>query len=199
MAYQHPNYQSARKQLVSFLRTEGFQVHPNEVYCPSLVHCWVDVAALKGQDYWAFEYKSHNDSIRRGLEQCRSYSHAFNYVVLVADRHRPTRSPYFGNFKRNGFGVWSHAENVFNPLLQPQRRNVERRSRAVIERQFTRSVRNMQLKADRKISEWFPAVEESCEDCSGVSALPRSIVPLSNNFDSFGQTCYSSVRSIQAR
>jgi len=157
MARQHPNYRSARKQLVSFLRTEGFQVHPEEVYCPATDHCWVDVAALKGQDYWAFEYKSRNDSIKRGLEQCRSYSHAFNYVVLVADRHRATASPYFGNFKRNGFGVWSHAENNFNPLLQPQRRQVAGRSRAVIERQFTRLVHHTQAKANRKISDWFPA------------------------------------------
>ena len=159
MASQHSNYQSARKQLVSFLRTERFQVHPAEVYCPAIVHCWVDVAALKGEDYWAFEYKSRNDSIKRGLEQCRSYSNAFNYVVLVADRRRATASPYFGNFKRNGFGVWSHGEAGFNLLLQPQRRTVARKSRAVIERQFTRLVRQTQSKANRKISDWFPIIE----------------------------------------
>jgi Holliday junction resolvase len=158
MAYRHPSYQSARKQLISFLRTEGYQVHPDEVYCPAFAHCWVDVAALKGQDYWAFEYKSCNDSIRRGLEQCRSYSQAFNYVVLVADRHRATASPYFGNFKRNGFGVWSHCENRFNLLLQPQRRTVARRSRVVIERQFNRLVGRMQSKANRRISDWFPEI-----------------------------------------
>lgn len=159
MACQHRNYESARKQLVCFLRTEGFQVHPDEVYCPATEHCWVDVAALRGQDYWAFEYKSRNDSIRRGLEQCRSYSHAFNYVVLVADRRRATASPYFGNFKRDGFGVWSHCENGFNPLLQPQRRTVARESRIVVERQFTRLVRHMQSSGSRKISDWFPIVE----------------------------------------
>ncbi|HXX73260.1 MAG TPA: hypothetical protein VEI80_06145 [Candidatus Acidoferrales bacterium] len=150
----HPNYQSARRQLVCFLRTQGFRVHPDEVYCPSIEHCWVDVAALKGLDYWAFEYKSRNDSIKRGLEQCRSYSHSFNYVVLVADRHRATASPYFANFKRNGFGVWSHAENGFNPLLQPRRRTVARHSKHVIERQFIRL--RTQLMGDRKISDWFP-------------------------------------------
>ena len=156
MAWQHPNYRLARKQLVSFLRTEGFRVHPDEVYCPAGEHCWVDVAALKGQDYWAFEYKSRYDSIKRGLEQCRSYSHAFNYVVLVADRQRATASPYFGSFKRNGFGVWSHAQSRFNSLLQPERRPVAKRSRAVIERQFIRLVAHMQSSADRKISDWFP-------------------------------------------
>ena len=181
----HAGYRSARKQLVSFLRSEGFQVHPDEVFCPAAEHCWVDVAAFKGWDYWAFEYKSRNDSIRRGLEQCRSYSHAFNYVVLVADRHRASASPYFAHFKRNGFGVWSHAESVFNPLLNPQRRTVARESRVVIERQFTRLLRRMQGSADRKISDWFPTIQAGGATVRS-SALPRSIVPLSNNPGNFG-------------
>jgi hypothetical protein len=149
------NYQWARKQLVAFLRSEGFQVHPEEIYCPTEEHCWVDVAALKDRDFWAFEYKSRSDSIKRGLAQCRSYSKAFNYVVLVADRHRATASPYFGNFKRDGFGVWSHARLGFNTLLKPQRRTVARQSRAVIERQFKRLIPDMQACEDRKLSEWF--------------------------------------------
>ena len=155
MAHQHPNYKSARKQLVSFLRSEGFQVHPEEVYCPAPDHCWVDVAALKGQDYWAFEYKSRNDSIKRGLAQCGSYSSAFNYVVLVIDRRRATASPYFGNFKRNGFGVWSHVATGFNPILKPERRPVARASRAMIERQFRRIMFDGQASPNRKISDWF--------------------------------------------
>ena len=180
----HLSYQVARKQLVSFLRTQGFQVHPDEVYCPALEHCWVDVAALKGYDYWAFEYKSRNDSIKRGLEQCRSYSHAFNYVVLVADRYRATASPYFVSFKRNGFGVWSHRENGFNPLLQPRRQLTVRQSRAVIERQFTRLQRHTQSSTDQKISDWFPTMNEPT-GTSILSVLPRPIVPLSDNLGRF--------------
>lgn len=155
MEPQHPNYQSARKQLVSFLRSEGFQVHPDEVYCPTADHCWVDVAAIKDQDFWAFEYKSRNDSIKRGLAQCRSYSCAFNYVVLVADRHRATASPYFGNFKRNGIGVWSHVGSWFNPLLKPQRRPVPNGKRAIVERQFRRVMSDRGPSTSRKISDWF--------------------------------------------
>jgi hypothetical protein len=155
MTAKHPSYAAARKQLILFLRAEGFKVHPNEVYCPSPEHCWVDVAALKGQDYWAFEYKSRNDSIKRGLAQCQSYSNAFNYVVLVADRHRTTAGPYFSNFKRNGFGVWSHTRTGFNPLLKPQRRSVPTPRKAVIERQFRRVVSDGRAKGNRKISEWF--------------------------------------------
>ena len=155
MAVKHPNYQAARKQLILFLRSEGFKVHPEEVYCPASEHCWVDVAAVKGQDYWAFEYKSRNDSIKRGLAQCEAYSNAFNYVVLVADRYRATSSPYFGNLKQNGFGVWSHTGAGFNPLLKPERRTVARRSRSVIERQFKHVMFDRQASMNHKLSEWF--------------------------------------------
>jgi hypothetical protein len=48
------SYAAARPQLIAFLTGQGFKPHPNEVFCPA-EHCWVDVAALKGQDYWAFE------------------------------------------------------------------------------------------------------------------------------------------------
>jgi len=161
----HPTYEEARVQLVSFLRSEGFVVHPEEVYCPAVEHCWVDVAALKCLDFWAFEYKSRSDSIRRGLAQCESYSSAFNYVVLVADRHRATSSPYFGKFKRNGFGVWSHTGERFNALLRPQRRTVPGRRRSVIEKQFRYVVReSLASSRDRKISEWFKPVSEYSND-----------------------------------
>jgi hypothetical protein len=155
MPIQHPKYSTARKQLISFLQTEGFKVHPEEVYCPDAEHCWVDVAAVKAQDYWAFEYKSRTDSIRRGLDQCHSYAKAFNYVVLVADRYRATSSPHFGSFKQNGFGVWSHVGFRFHPLLKPQRRLTTRDGRAIVERQFRSVIAEAEGLKDRKISEWF--------------------------------------------
>lgn len=154
MPNNHRNYPTARQQLISFLQNQGFRPHPNEVFCPSAQHCWVDVAALKGQDYWAFEYKSRNDSIRRGLEQCCSYAKAFNYVVLVADRHRTTRSPYFGHFKRHGFGVWSHTQNGFFPLLNPKRQSAISKTRVVIERQFKRALPRTVPEANRRITDW---------------------------------------------
>ena len=155
MRNDHSNYQSARKQLILFLQSEGFKVHPKEVYCPNQEHCWVDVAALKDEDFWAFEYKSRNDSIKRGLAQCRSYSNAFNYVVIVVNRNRATSSPYFSNFKRDGFGVWSHTVTGFHLLLKPERRTVVTGSRAVVERQFRHMLRHGRQNLDRKISEWF--------------------------------------------
>lgn len=169
MAWKHPDYRSARKQLISFLESEGFKVHPYEVYCPDPRHCWVDVAALKGQDFWAFEYKSRSDSMRRGLAQCHSYSNAFNYVVLVADRNRTTSSPYFGRFKRNGFGVWSHTLVGFHSIVEPARRTIARRSRSVIERQFRCVALVEDLPVDRKISEWFSFGPSPPSEASGAS------------------------------
>lgn len=149
------NYREARGHLISFLRGHGFMPHPREVFCPSEMHCWVDVAAMKGCDYWAFEYKSRNDSIRRGLDQCCSYSRAFNYVVLVADRHRATKSPYFGRFKRQGFGVWTHTANSFYPILNPRRQFVVRKAGSVVERQFRYLTYGEKFVGNRRISEWF--------------------------------------------
>ncbi len=118
------------------MEAQGYKPHYEEVFCPSSEHCWVDVAAVKGQEYWAFEYKSQRDSIRRGLEQCCAYAIAFHYVVLVADRHRVTSSPYFPRFKQHGFGVWRHDGKRFQVLLNPKRRLPVRNAKAVVERQF---------------------------------------------------------------
>jgi hypothetical protein len=126
--------------LLAYLQTQGFKPHPNEVFCPSGDHCWVDVAALKGQDYWAFEYKSRSDSMRRGLDQCHAYANGFNYVVLVADRHRVTSSPYFSDFRSEGFGVWRHDRFGFQTILQPKRRATMRRIHKIVCRQFGRLV-----------------------------------------------------------
>jgi len=129
-------YPAARKQLIAFLQTQGYTVHPSEVFCPTPSHYWVDVAAIKGQDYWAFEYKSRTDSIRRGLEQCSAYASAFNYVVIVADRYRVTRSPYFVRFKQSGFGVWQHRGSAFHALIPPKRKAAIKQAKAVVARQF---------------------------------------------------------------
>ena len=149
----HP-YATARGRLLRFLESSGFKPHPLEVFCPSSSHCWVDVAAVKGFDLWAFEYKSRSDSIRRGLEQCQSYSSAFNYVVLVADRRRVTTSPYFGKFKREGFGVWCHTGPSFYSILAPKRQLVVPKAKRVVERQFMRLL-SSRKQADRSITDWM--------------------------------------------
>jgi hypothetical protein len=52
-----------------------------------------------------------------------------------------------------------------------------RSSVAIIERQFMYVIRHMQPRANRKISDWFSTIEGNPLDRSGLSALPRSIVP----------------------
>jgi hypothetical protein len=149
----HGSYPAARQQLTLFLEAQGYKPHPSEVFCPAVDHCWVDVAALKGQDYWAFEYKSRTDSVRRGLEQCRDYASAFNYVVLVADRFRVTRSPYFSQFKHHGFGVWRHDGSKFYAILNPKRRTVFTDAKQVIVKQFWHMKRNDHTEPE--LSRWF--------------------------------------------
>jgi hypothetical protein len=136
MSSTHPPYETARGHLIAYLHEQGYRVHPNEVFCPSGRHCWVDVAAVKGSDYWAFEYKSRSDSIRRGFDQCSSYANGFNYVVLVADRHRVTSSPYFPSFMSKGFGVWRHDRLGFRQILQPKRHTALTEVKRTVERQF---------------------------------------------------------------
>jgi hypothetical protein len=153
----HRGYPVARKQLIAFLQNQGYTVHPSEVFCPTPYHCWVDVAAFKGQDYWAFEYKSRTDSIRRGLEQCSAYANAFNYVVIVADRHRVTRSPYFARFKESGFGVWQHQGPRFHTLIPPKRRTAIKRAKAVVERQFKPLVCQSDLISQSKLVDFVTA------------------------------------------
>ena len=151
----HRGYHAARGQLLAYLQVQGFKPHPNEVFCPSSDHCWVDVAALKGQDYWAFEYKSRNDSMRRGFDQCCAYSKGFNYVVLVADRHRVTSSPYFNDFRSQGFGVWRHDRFGFQAILQPKRRATVRRVNTVVQRQFRRSLCVVDATLDTRLTRWL--------------------------------------------
>ncbi len=146
-------YPAARKQLVSYLQNQGFRPHPREVFCPT-EHCWVDVGALLGQDYWAFEYKSRTDSIQRGFDQCCSYSNAFNYVVLVADRYRVTSSPYFAQFRKRGFGVWRHHGKKFYELLTPKRQPVKSKAKFVVERQFRPLISNPDKDRGTSILNW---------------------------------------------
>ena len=163
MSNDYPSYVTARGQLIAYLQTQGYKAHPDEVFCPSGEHCWVDVAALRGQDYWAFEYKSRTDSIRRGFDQCRSYAKGFNYVVLVADRNRVTSSPYFRYFMAEGFGIWRHDKLGFHPIIQPRRRATIRSIKLVVERQFRR-VRNLDEKSIVPLSRWFNKSDEAHSD-----------------------------------
>jgi hypothetical protein len=114
-----------------YLVTRGFTVYPYEFDCFGAKHPLVDIAGKIGSFYWAFEYKSETDSISRGVEQVKSYSDWFDYVVLVSERVlNHAKSDFFWDLKSAGAGVWTYfpdsskcVEQV-NPQLQcPDRNN----------------------------------------------------------------------------
>jgi hypothetical protein len=114
-----------------YLLTQGFTLYPWEFDCFGSKHPLVDIAGKMGSFYWAFEYKSETDSISRGLEQVKSYSEWFDYVVLVTEKAlNHTKSELFWELKNCGAGVWNYfpesikcVEQV-NPIIQrPDRSN----------------------------------------------------------------------------
>lgn len=122
------------------LPTLGFTVFPIEFECIGSAHPYVDVAAKMGCMYWAFEYKSMNDSVSRGVDQLRCYSEWFDYVVLVSEMEFDHRtSENYWNLKELGAGLWNFDPLTLrkversNPTLQAphksNRRFVERRFR----------------------------------------------------------------------
>ena len=92
-----------------YLARMGFSLYPGEFDCIYSEHPLVDLAGKMGSFYWAFEYKSETDSISRGLDQVRSYSDWFDYVVLVTERSLNHRtSDLFWELKNAGAGVWNY-------------------------------------------------------------------------------------------
>ena len=96
-------------------------------------HPLVDLAGKMGSFYWAFEYKSESDSISRGVQQVRSYSDWFDYVVLVTEKGmNHTKSDLFWELKSAGAGVWNYFPDSdkcieqSNPVLQRPDKNNRR-------------------------------------------------------------------------
>ncbi len=112
--------------LASWLLTQGHAVYPMEMFCepvrvynkePSwfykngqphydyhdLYGC-VDVISMFGNKIWAWEYKSKNDSLRRGLKQLANYAKAFDYVCLVAEK--PPINEIYEEYLALGAGVY---------------------------------------------------------------------------------------------
>jgi hypothetical protein len=105
MFYEAPCYSQFRDHLLK----SGFTVYPGEFDCVSSKHPFVDIAGKMGSFYWAFEYKSETDSISRGVEQVRSYSDYFDYVVLVTEKVlNHAKSDLFWDLKDAGAGVWNY-------------------------------------------------------------------------------------------
>ncbi len=127
------------ERLLAYLRRDGFTLFPGEMNCHTPEHQWVDIAGSKDCSLWAFEYKSKTDSISRGLSQCIAYSRAFDYVVLVSEGKRPTRSRLFGEFRKKGFGLWTLHRSCIHRLTEPRVQKPEKPYRERTKTQFLRS------------------------------------------------------------
>lgn len=128
-------YQAFRE----YLEKCGFLVYPEEFDCGNSNHPLVDIAARMGSFYWAFEYKSWNDSIARGVEQVKCYSNWFDYVVLVSEKPlRHTDSKHYWSLRSIGAGIWNYhplidkCVTTKNPLIQSPERN----NRKMVARRF---------------------------------------------------------------
>jgi hypothetical protein len=138
VTYALPCYWQFRDHLLR----SGFTIFPGEFDCFGARHPLVDIAGKMGSFYWAFEYKSETDSISRGVEQVKSYSDWFDYVVLVSERTlNHSKSELFWDLKGMGAGVWNYFPDSdkcikqVNPSLQKpdrgNRRSVGLRFRAL--------------------------------------------------------------------
>ena len=102
-----------------YLGRLGFTTFPTEFDCVYSKHPLVDIAAKMGSFHWAFEYKTENDSVSRGLEQVSCYTDFFDFVVLVCEKtfdHR--RSEKYWELKKLGVGLWFYDRNEDKCILK---------------------------------------------------------------------------------
>lgn len=117
-------YSSSQKnpcylQFKKHLEKDGFLVYPREFDCGNSDHPLVDVAARMGSFYWAFEYKSRNDSIQRGVDQLKCYSRWFDFVVLVSEKPvRHTHSKHYWSLWSLGAGIWNYFPAIDKCVMQ---------------------------------------------------------------------------------
>lgn len=131
-----------------YLQRSGFLLYPDEFDCGNSNHPLVDIAARMGSFYWAFEYKSRNDNIGRGVHQVKSYSDWFDYVVLVSERPiRHIASSNYWHLRSLGAGMWNYYPLLDkcimtkNPLIQSpalDKRKLVARRFSVLDRALSR-------------------------------------------------------------
>jgi hypothetical protein len=146
----------------AFLSTLGFTIYPVEFDCISSKHPLVDIAAKMGSFYWAFEYKSRNDSVSRGVEQLRCYSEWFDYVVLVSERafdHRSNEN--YWSLKDLGAGIWFYDPEQDNCVewRYPEIQSPSPYDRSLVARRFAKLSRMRRHSArshdrDQRLDSW---------------------------------------------
>ena len=83
--------------LQQYLDQLGFTCYPRELKLEGEEHPFVDLAAYKRDNFWAFEYKSFGDWLGKGIEQCKCYARWFDRVSLVTDNTLASAISYFAN------------------------------------------------------------------------------------------------------
>jgi hypothetical protein len=111
--YDYPAYQPRPRCYDKFkdhLEERGFLLYPREFDCLVTKHPLVDIAAKMGSHYWAFEYKSENDNVKKSVDQLKCYSLFFDFIVLVSERMFDHRSSVnYWSLKKIGAGIWFYS------------------------------------------------------------------------------------------
>lgn len=129
-------YRSFKK----YLQKSGFLLYPDEFDCGNSNHPLVDIAARMGSFYWAFEYKSSKDDIGRGIDQVKSYSEWFDYVVLVTETPiRHTSSLNYWHLRSLGTGMWNYYPHLEKCIItkNPSIQSPARDKRKLVARRFS--------------------------------------------------------------
>ena len=144
--------------ITEYLQMDGFVVYPTEIYCgidnvPHYPYRFVDAAAYKEGNFYAFEFKSSGDPLcsERVFKQIENYKVSFDYVILVAEIPRKGRTGVTLNLKgkkiydiiRLGAGIWilsinnSTKKYVVKEIVKPKKQKPNLNNKRFIEKQFT--------------------------------------------------------------
>lgn len=128
--------------LAKWLVSQGHAVYPVEMFCEPVpvpdkerdyilhyLYGLVDVVSMFHRNLWAWEWKSQNDSVVRGIAQVKNYCRSFDYVSLVAVDLAKVDAVFMKKrervstiLKQLGVGIfWCHdgkIEEVVAPLKQ---------------------------------------------------------------------------------
>lgn len=122
-------YVGRYQHLVDWLRLRGHIVYNYEMWCHPMAYttkdlrtryhyAYVDVVSWFRNNLYAWEYKSQNDNVKRGVEQCINYARSFNYVCLAAEGSILGDS--YDRLRKLGAGVYAEVQNGFTELEKPK-------------------------------------------------------------------------------
>lgn len=146
--------------LAKWLRSQGHIVYPMEMVCeavriPDKEHQYnshylygaVDVVSMFHDKLWAWEYKSRNDSVLRGMLQVENYRRSFDYVSLVAEdlakvdsvvRKKGLRVSTI--LKHLGVGIFWNDEGKIGVVIEPIEQAPQKKLRDKLLIRFRRNV-----------------------------------------------------------